>query len=370
MSEKGKLFFELLQVSIGCRSRLSAIPTNEGWSSMLDIAVKQSLVGILFTGVERLPKEQWPEKQIVLQWMALTSQIEQRNVWTKEVCQELIKKFEADGFKTCILKGQANYAYYPKEQKNRRTCGDIDVWIHGDGLRVKDVLAYSRRKNPKGEVLYHHIDYGVYDGIEVEVHYRPSFMFNPILNHRLQKWFRVHDEMIMGELPDGVGRIPVPSVEFNIVFQLSHIYNHVLHEGIGLRHMIDYYYLLMHNSSLSEAAKPSAQCIMHNWKETLRYLGLEKIAGAVMYIMKEVLGLEEQYLIAPVDERRGMTLLNEILQGGNFGQYDQRVDHRAGQYHKNIQRLKRDFRLVRYFPSECLWEPVFRIYHFFWRLAH
>ena len=119
MSEKGKLFFELLQVAIGCRSRLSAIPTNEGWSSMLDIAVKQSLVGILFTGVERLPKEQWPEKQIVLQWMALTSQIEQRNVQTTEACQELIKKFEADGFKTCILKGQANYAYYPKELKNR-----------------------------------------------------------------------------------------------------------------------------------------------------------------------------------------------------------------------------------------------------------
>lgn len=61
---------------------------------------------------------------------------------------------------------------------------------------------------------------------------------------------------------------------------------------------------------------------------------------------------------------------SEILQGGNFGQYDQRVNHRVGQYQKNIQRLKRDFRLVRYFPSECLWEPVFRIYHFFWRLKY
>ena len=362
MSEKGKLFFELLQVAIGCRSRLSAIPTNEGWSSMLDIAVKQSLVGILFTGVERLPKEQWPEKQIVLQWMALTSQIEQRNVQTTEVCHELIKKFEADGFKTCILKGQANYAYYPKELKNRRTCGDIDVWIHGDGLRVKDVLAYSRRKNPKGEVLYHHMDYGVYDGIEVEVHYRPSFMFNPIHNHRLQKWFMHHGEKIMVELPDGVGRISVPSVEFNIIFQLSHIYNHVLHEGIGLRQFVDYYYLLSSSAKLE---------MRHEELEmTLKYLGLWKFAGAVMYVMREVFALDEQYIIVPLDERRGKVLLQEIMRGGNFGKYDEANIKADSRIKKNIQRIRRDIRMMRYFPSECIWEPAFRGYHFFWRLAH
>ena len=361
MSENGKLFFELLQVAIGCRSRLSAIPTNEGWSSMLDIAVKQSLVGILFTGVERLPKEQWPEKQIVLQWMALTSQIEQRNVQTTEVCQELIKKFEADGFKTCILKGQANYAYYLKELKNRRTCGDIDVWIHGDGLRVKDVLAYSRRKNPKGEVLYHHMDYGVYDGIEVEVHYRASFMFHPIHNHRLQKWFMHHGEKIM-VVPDGVGGISVPSMEFNIIFQLSHIYNHVLHEGIGLRQFVDYYFLL----------RSSAKLEMRNeeLEITLKYLGLWKFAGAVMYVMREVFALEEQYMIAPVNERRGKVLLQEIMRGGNFGKYDEANIKADSRIKKNIQRIRRDIRMMRYFPSECIWEPAFRGYHFFWRLAH
>lgn len=366
MSEKGKLFFELLQVAIGCRSRLSAIPTNEGWSSMLDIAVKQSLVGILFTGVERLPKEQWPEKQIVLQWMALTSQIEQRNVQTTEVCQELIKKFEADGFKTCILKGQANYAYYPKELKNRRTCGDIDVWIHGDGLRVKDVLAYSRRKNPKGEVLYHHMDYGVYDGIEVEVHYRPSFMLNPIHNHRLQKWFMHHGEKIMVELPDGVGCISVPSMEFNIIFQLSHIYNHVLHEGIGLRQFVDYYFVLRQIEDPLRLPLYKGR----NLKETLRYLGLWKFAGAVMYVMREVFALDRQYMIAPLDERRGNVLLQEIMSGGNFGKYDEANIKADSRIKKNIQRIRRDIRMMQYFPSECLWEPVFRAYHFFWRLRY
>lgn len=53
----------------------------------------------------------------------------------------------------------------------------------------------------------------------------------------------------------------------------------------------------------------------------LEHLGLAKIAGAVMWVLKEVLGLEEKYLIAPVDERRGRFLLSEIMRGGNFGMY-------------------------------------------------
>jgi len=107
--------------------------------------------------------------------------------------------------------------------------------------------------------------------------------------------------------------------------------------------------------------------------ETLRYLGLMEIAGAVMWVLKEVLGMEEPYLIAPVDERRGRFLFSEMLQGGNFGMG---LTPNKGWLSKetaigrNVLRLKRDAQLLRYFPSECLWEPVFRIYHFFWRLAH
>lgn len=100
------------------------------------------------------------------------------------------------------------------------------------------------------------------------------------------------------------------------------------------------------------------------------YLGLEKIAGAVMWVLSEVLGLEEKYLIAPKKERLGRVLLAEILNGGNFGQYDLDNIKADSQLKKNWQRMKRDFRMMRYFPSECLWEPVFRVYHFLWRLRY
>ena len=103
------------------------------------------------------------------------------------------------------------------------------------------------------------------------------------------------------------------------------------------------------------------------------HLGLTEIAGAVMWVLKEVLGLEEKYLIAPVDERRGRFLLSEIMEGGNFGRCLRTESgwlNSDNAVARNINRLKRDARLLRYFPSECLWEPVFRVYHFFWRLCH
>lgn len=54
----------------------------------------------------------------------------------------------------------------------------------------------------------------------------------------------------------------------------------------------------------------------------LKYLGLWKFAGAMMYVLHEVLGLQEGRMIVPMDEMRGQMLLNEIMQGGNFGKYD------------------------------------------------
>ena len=89
-----------------------------------------------------------------------------------------------------------------------------------------------------------------------------------------------------------------------------------------------------------------------------------------MYVLNEVLGLEDKYLIAQKDEKRGKVLFAEIMKGGNFGFYNTDNQKANSAIQKNLQRIKRDIRMMRFFPSECLWEPVFRIYHFFWRLAH
>lgn len=63
-------------------------------------------------------------------------------------------------------------------------------------------------------------------------------------------------------------------------------------------------------------------------------------------------------------------MLNEVLEAGNFGKYDERNRFGKSQLGHNLQRVYRDIRLVRYFPVEALSEPLFRTWHFFWRLCH
>ena len=104
----------------------------------------------------------------------------------------------------------------------------------------------------------------------------------------------------------------------------------------------------------------------------LKYLGLWKFAGAVMYVLKEVLGLAEDKMIVPMDEKRGRLLLAEILDGGNFGRYFTKY---AGFTHQSMGKkyflkIWRNMHFVRYYPAEALSEPIFRTWHFFWRVKN
>ena len=352
------LFFQLLKSSLGIGKPMSDALTVDEWTWMWNIGHQQSLQGIIFYGIRngRVPK---PHRELLLHWYAVNEQIKFRNRQTNKAACEVVKEFAARGFRGCVLKGQGNVLNYP--DASIRTSGDIDIWVEGG---TKKVLCFVREKLASGQFCYHHIDAGVCQGIEVEVHYRPSFMNNLIHNGRLQKWFEEKaDEEFSHEveLPDDAGKVCVPTNAFNRIYQLAHINHHIIHEGIGLRQIIDYYFLLKQGFTEKERA--------HD-ERLLKHLGLYKVASAVMYVLNDTLGLEEKCLLVAPNEKLGRFLLDEIMLSGNFGQYDKRVKHGASPWEKNLQRLQRDWRLVWYFPSECLWEPIFRWYHFFWRLAH
>ena len=104
----------------------------------------------------------------------------------------------------------------------------------------------------------------------------------------------------------------------------------------------------------------------------LKYLGLWKFAGAVMYVLHEVLGLPEEKMIVPIDEKRGKLLLAEILNGGNFGKHFTKYGHftQQGMVKKYFLKIWRNMHFVRYYPAEALSEPIFRTWHFFWRVKN
>jgi glycosyltransferase involved in cell wall biosynthesis len=345
--------------------------SEKDWLRLYRFAYKQRVLGIIFEGVSRYQANGViPPRIVVMEWMSKTTAIKLRNKMANNASAKIIELTEHDGFKCCLLKGQGNNMLYPNPYS--RTPGDIDLWVmKADDKKpsVREIIRYVKKHNPKGRTLYHHIDYGVFEKVDVEVHYRPSFFNNPIYNHRLQHWFREQAQTQFAnrvELPGNAGTIAVPTPEFNAIYQLAHIYSHMLNRGIGLRQLVDYYYVLQ---SLKD---------VQGMEGVLRHLGLRKIGGAVMWALGFMLGMEEKYMITAPNERLGRLLAKEIVKGGNFGQYGKDTRRLMNSrkksawrfwMDKNLQRLKFDVRMVWYFPSECLCEPLFRGYHFLWRCA-
>ena len=410
LSQQQRIFFEFLRFCIGTVQEVPSSLKGADWRVLYAMARKQCLVGVLFDGIKRLPADVGMDKGLLFQWMAQNQTLRKTNARLDKAAVEVAEWFGRKGFRTCVLKGQGNALLYPSGME--RTPGDIDIWVEGGDKRV---ISFVRSISPHEKACYHHIEFPSYKGVEVEVHYRPSFLLCFWHNRKLQKYYeRVKEEQFSHRVMLGAkGEIAIPTVEFNLIFQLTHIFSHLMNEGIGLRQLLDYFFLLKNTNfsgntdggaflsstdntdkiggnvdgdgfllntdftdntdRIGGNADGDAFLVNTNLtdrrllQDELRRLGLWKFAGAVMYIMKEVFGLEDNLLIAPLDVKRGRFVLNEVLEAGNFGKHDARNRFGRSQFGHNLQRVYRDIRLVRYFPAEALSEPIFRTWHFFWR---
>lgn len=358
MLQQYTIFFDFLRFCIGSKSEIPSSLKEADWKELYRIAHKQCLVGILFDGIQKLPPaEVGMSKDLLLQWMMQCQMLEKANVRLNDAAIHVSEWFRKKGFRTCILKGQGNAQLYPNGL--HRTPGDIDIWVEGGDKRV---ISFVRSISPHEKACYHHIEFPSYKGVEVEVHYRPSFLLCFWHNRRLQKYYeRVKEKQFSHRVKlEEQGEVAIPTAEFNLIFQLTHIYAHLMNEGIGLRQLLDYYFVLLH-ADIKDLAE---------LQRNLKRFGLWKFAGAIMYIMQEVFGMPASRLIVPSNEKYGIFVLNEVLEAGNFGKYDERNRFGKSQLGHNLQRVYRDIRLVRYFPMEALSEPLFRTWHFFWRLCH
>ena len=450
VSKQHQIFFDFLRFCIGSDSEIPGSLKEVDWKELYAIAQKQCIVGVLFDGIKKLPAEHvGMEKELLLQWMAESQMLVKANVRLNDADIQVSEWFRKKGFRTCILKGQGNALMYPNPYS--RTPGDIDIWVESGDKRV---ISFVRSISPHEKACYHHIEFPSYKGVEVEVHYRPSFLLCFWHNRKLQKYYeRVKEQQFSHRVMLGEqGEIAIPTVEFNIIFQLTHIYSHLMNEGIGLRQLLDYYYVLcdfykvyqifsnpsvslskgsstfspspsssgsgdvtapsrcseplrskdggpskvspncagwdrrdaigdMTSATASTSTDTSATAARSSFaanssaaidrvQKELKELGLWKFAGGIMYIMQEVFGMPASRLIVPPNEKYGKFVLNEVLEAGNFGKHDARNRFGRSKLGHNLQRVYRDIRLVRYFPAEALCEPLFRVWHFFWRMKN
>ena len=347
---------------------MSMVVAKIDWRQLYTFASRQTLLGFCFDGIERLTKEFSEElkqnpmgRDLLMTWMGAAQQIRRQNMKVNAVAAKLFSMLREDRMRCCVLKGQGNALMYPNAYS--RNPGDIDVWINASRERI---MEYARNKFELGDdISLQHLETSL-DGVPVELHFFPCFMNNPIYHARLQKWFRRNADLQFSHivsLPDGAGDIAIPTSSFNVVYQLTHLYHHFFDEGIGMRQIIDYYYVVNNDELLA---------IKDTLQKELKHLGLWKFAGAVMYVLHEALGLSEEKMIAPMDEKRGKLLLAEILNGGNFGKHFTKYGHftQQGMAKKYFLKIWRNMHFVRYYPAEALSEPIFRTWHFFWRMKN
>lgn len=347
------LFFELIQVAIGRKTCLSHTPTAKEWETLYRMAESQAVLGICFVGVKRTKDTQTGMPgHLFLQWLAMAAKIQQRNEDMDKKTVEVWSLLNNAGMDCAVLKGQGVAELYGSTNETLailRQSGDIDVWVKGGFDVVND---FVQKTQPTKDIAYHRFHYNMYADTEVELHHRPTLMRNLFDDRRLQRWCDSFgaDSFVMTDKG-----FAVPSLEFNRIFILTHIYRHFLFEGIGLRQLMDYYYVLKASSQPSPAREDEIRLI--------KRIGMKRFTAAVMWVLGHVFGLEKEYMLCTPDAKEGQFILDEIMQTGNFGQGDRRYKG----YGKMRRMAKHGKHLLIHYPSEVLWTPVWLVYHKVWK---
>ena len=344
------LFVEFLQIAIGKRESLSETPNSELWMQLFTMAQEQAVLGVCIEALEKLSVcNQSPPKNILLEWIGTSEVIKKQNTTINQRCVEISNIFTEAGFEICILKGQGNAMLYPEPLL--RMSGDIDVWVNGSKKDIVDFVL-SRYPHVNTQSSTQHVDFPVFQDVEVEVHYEPTYSLVGRYQKRLDQFINEKrnaqfSNKIKSRLFDNY-EICLPTTDFNIIHQLSHMMRHFFYGGIGFRHIIDFYYLLLRCDRINR----------NDIRAVLSNLGMLRFAGAIMWIERNVLMLDEKYLLVDQDKKRGELVLSEIIKTGNFGHYEKRNFKNLKHYSTTLSVIAHNARLIWLFPEEALSAPI------------
>lgn len=325
------------------------MPQISDWQAVYDFVNKQKITGIC-------DPSDYPvsiQRDLLFKWVGEIQQIKNQSILLHQRTVELYVLLQKAGFQCCILKGQGNAIMYPDPLK--RMPGDIDVWIDAD---EKTIHEYVKIKFPDAKDSFKHIKFPVFPDIPVDIHCTPLKFRHPVYQRRLQKW--INDNKIeqfnhFVTLTATDVDIAVPTARFNVIYQLGHIMTHLFDEGIGLRHLVDYFFVLKELQGITETER---ERIRKEWK----WLGMSRLASAIMWIEHEVLGLSKNLLLTTPDERLGRKILEDVSEGGNFGKYSQRQKNVGrGRIRKRVATFKRLNGLMPYFPGETFFRLSTRL---------
>ena len=238
-----------------------------------------------------------------------------------------------------------------------RQSGDIDVWVKNRSVMELD--AYVKELGLKPHTTAAHVSYEDKDGVEIELHADPAFFRSFRNDRKLVQWFNDSKGLIV---ENQLG-FSIPCVEFNLVYMMVHMYHHVLFEGLGLRQLMDYYFVLLDYKT--KTIKKTDGSVL----SVLDSFGMNRFTTGIMWIMKEVFALEDGYLICEANEKYGRLILEDVMSGGNFGHHDEKNNglHGGTAVGRSLNGLRRNMKFFALGPWEVLSSPMWSLWHFFWR---
>jgi len=386
------LFFELLQVALGEKAVLSRTPSAEEWQKLYSLATKQAVTGITMSALEILSvQRQKPPMGILYEWIGVTEQIRLANQQLTKYCKQLQQILDKNGLRSSILKGlgiasiydvrgKKDYGSYDeKNLGSLRQPGDIDVYV--DCGREKTIQLAHNLGQSLVKWDYKHLHLNIFPDAEVEVHYRVEVLLNLWKNRKLQKWFREHQNAIFNandnldlnsntNLTNDTNGFVTPTVEFNVFYILLHIYRHFLYEGVGLRQIVDYYFVLKKfNLDVDLDVDLNLNVNESYAYKAVREFGMTRFARGLMWVMHEVLGMPREWMLGEPDEKEGRYILEQVMMGGNFGHHDERLKHSGGKLGAVKAILTHNMHLLTHYPSDVIWAPVWIVWHKLWKLT-
>lgn len=355
------LFYELIRVAIGNQNCLSRQLLGKEWNALYNMAQKQSLVGVCFAALQKLGADAdegfariGMSEMLYLTWMGMAAKIQQKNQTVDKQCVALQKRLSADGFQSCILKGQGVGQLYAKHLLGLRQSGDIDVWVDADEEKI---LRWAWMYQTELDFDYKHVHIDVFDDTTVEVHYRPLISRVPwrmTVVECFSKEYACWDNCIKL----GGGEVNVPSQEFNLVFILQHIYGHLFAEEMTLKQYLDYYFVLQkaHESgaNMQEA---------YRWMERI---GMGRFAQAAMWLLHKIFGLEKEKMLCAMDEKEGQFLLDRVMAKEHK---DKKGKHGSIRWHLSVfkEQQCKNLHLLTHYPLDVMFSPFWLIRHFCWK---
>ncbi len=346
---------ELIQIAIGTRDLLTKELSCDEWYAVYDEAWKQAVAGVVYHGVLILGERGvYPPKDLLLRWIGQCEfLIKQRNVEMDEYCVELLSRLKYAGLHPTILKGQGVAKLYGDNLSSLRQPGDIDIYV-SDGIGKSLQIA----KSQGGRDInwdYKHLHLKIWDDVEIELHYHVELLFDVFKNRKLQRWFVENGTMLF----EKQGNLVAPTLEMNVFYILLHIYRHFFTEGIGLRQLMDYFFVL--RKVYVEEVK------VNDSVNAVNKFGMERFAKGLMWVMNEVFAMPKEWMFWDLDAKEGKFILEQVVSGGNFGHYSDKKYRFNGSLKYVESLLCHSLHLLWRYPSEALWTPIWIVWHKCWK---